>query len=441
MIDSYTIHNQFREGLATYLTHDPHLAALQKLKFQYSPQWWKPLVKGEPGIYILTGGRQIGKSTSCKLFLKHCLEQKQYAPDNIFYLPCDEVYDAKELSRILRRYFDNVGDHKFLLVIDEITFVKDWDRVIKSLADEGWFRRGICILTGSDTLILKEAAMSFPGRRGDANHTDFHLYPLMFNEYITLVHGDSEPDIELLQKYFNDYLICGGYLRAINNLAEDGKVKQATIQTYQQWIRGDFLKQGKNEETLLAILNGLFRVGVSQVSYSTLTQNIGLVSKETMIDYCRLLERMDIIFNLQAYDQNKKQGFPRKDRKFHFIDPFIQNTVYMWLQEVGVINHLDYQSSLVEACVASHCKRMGNTYYFKGQGEVDIIWPYNNIVNAIEVKWANQVRANDLKMLKHFKNSIIVTKNRHNQRQDSIEAIPVAKFLYNLGRYPGETRV
>ena len=59
---------------------------------------------------------------------------------------------------------------KFLLIIDEVTFVKDWDRVIKALADEGLFEHGLCILTGSDCLILKEAAQRFPGRRAPGAH-------------------------------------------------------------------------------------------------------------------------------------------------------------------------------------------------------------------------------------------------------------------------------
>ncbi len=126
-----------------------------------------------------------------------------------------------------------------------------------------------------------------------------------------------------LNHYFKNYLLCGGYLRAINDLAQYGEITQGTFLTYEQWLRGDFLKQGKHEETLLALLRTLLQIGVSQISYSTLTQKMGLVAKETCIDYCRLLERMDVLFNLQAFDQNKKLGFPRKARKFHFFDPFI----------------------------------------------------------------------------------------------------------------------
>lgn len=424
-------HNLFKESPKTFYRNDPHLRTLGQLKYQYHSNWWLQLPLNTPGIYILTGGRQIGKSTSCKLLIKHCVEHNIFN-DNIFYLPCDEIYDAKELSRILRYFFETILDKKFLLIIDEITYVHRWERVIKSLADEGHFTRGLCVLTGSDTLILKEAAMSFPGRRGESVKTDFHLYPLTFAEYIKLRSSESEPDNKKLYTFFQDYLLCGGYLRAINDLAQYGKVTPATFMTYEQWIRGDFLKHGKKEDYLLAILHALITVGVSPISFSGITQKIGLMTKDTCIDYLRLLERMDILFEMQAFDQNKKLGFPRKDRKFHFFDPFIVRTVYQWLIREGRLNSLEIEATLVEACVASHCHRFGKTFYFKGQGEVDIIWLTGKTLQAIEVKWSTQLRPNDLKTIKQFKNSLILGKTLQSGMIDHIQAAPVYRFLSTL---------
>jgi uncharacterized protein len=429
----YLNHNRFRENLSEFNELDPHLHALSKLKYQYNFKWWHQLALDTPGIYILTGGRQVGKSTSCKQLIKYCLAKKSFSSQNIFYLPCDEIYDATELSKIIRLFFEETLGKPFLLVIDEITFVKNWDRVIKALADEGHFRQGLCLLTGSDTLILKEAAMRFPGRRGTASKIDFHLYPLSFKDYVKLVTTTSKPNNEQLSNFFQDYLICGGYLRAINDVGQTGKISPATFMTYEQWIRGDFLKQGKNEDTLLAILCALLTVGVSQISFSALTQKIGLISKETCIDYCRFLKRMDILINLQAFDKNKKQGFPRKAQKFHFLDPFIYRTIYNWLKREGYLNSLPTEAILVEASVASQCHRQGKTFYFKGQGEIDVIWLRDKLIQAIEVKWSNQIRPADLKMLREFKNSLILTKSPGTRIIENIKSLPVYQFLYNMG--------
>ena len=429
MLDHYEKHNLFNESIARFEAQDPHLCALSRLKIQHSAAWWRSLELAMPGLYILTGGRQVGKSTSCKLLIKHCLAKKLFKPQHILYLPCDEVYDAKALSILLRFFLDSISADKFLLIIDEITFVKDWDRVIKALADEGYFQQGLCLLTGSDTLILKEAAMRFPGRRGNAAQTDFHLYPLSFADYVALKSNNKGVSFDVLTRLFQEYLQCGGYLRAINDLAEARKVTTATYQTYEQWIRGDFLKQGKNEETLMAVLQALLTVSVSQVSYSTLTQKIGIISKETCMDYCRLLERMDILFNLQAYDQNKKQGFPRKARKFHLVDPFIYHTISRWLKRERNQTFLYNEGALVEACVASHCNRIARTFYYKGRGEIDVIWLYKQQTQAIEVKWSNQIRPLDLKTIKQFQNAFVLTKKISSGAIDHIQTLAVCDFL------------
>jgi predicted AAA+ superfamily ATPase len=87
---------------------------------------------------------------------------------------------------------------------------------------------------------------------------------------------------------------------------------------------------------------------------------------------------------------------------------------------------------MVEACVASHCYRLAKTYYFKGQGEIDVIMLQDNTIQAIEVKWSSQLRANDLKHLKQFKDSIILTKNNYSGVIDGIQSMPVYDFLHDL---------
>ena len=431
MLTRYMNHNRFYQSLEAFETTDPHLSTLSQRRYQYHFNWWERLSSHTPGIYILTGGRQVGKSTSCKQMILHYLQEKIVSPERIFYLPCDEIYDPNTLSQTIRFFLEQATSF-FLLIIDEITFVKHWERAIKALADEGYFQRGICLLTGSDLFILKEAAMSFPGRRGSADPTDFHLYPLSFRAYVQLLESDADPSLDKLRTYFQDYLSCGGYLSAINDWAEYGIIQPATYLTYEQWIRGDFIKQRKQEHTLSSVLLALMTVASSQVSYSKLTQKIGTLNKDTCIDYCHLLERMGVILSLKAYDQNKKEGAPRKDQKFHFQDPFIYHTLLRWLKRETGCTLLLQESTLVEASVASHCAQRGRTYYFKGQGEIDVIWLHDQKTEALEVKWTNQLHTYDLKMLRSFPNALILTKNPVIGKKEGIDAEPVYKYLYNL---------
>ncbi len=69
MIDELDIHNQFKESLSRYQEYDPHLKRLKNMPLVYrSPLLDEPGFTN-PGIYLITGGRQIGKTTFLKQFI------------------------------------------------------------------------------------------------------------------------------------------------------------------------------------------------------------------------------------------------------------------------------------------------------------------------------------------------------------------------------------
>lgn len=436
MLDEYRLHNLFWEDVERFKKEDPHLSLLREVPLVYHTHCWDRIDWQEPGILILTGGRQIGKTTSTKLLIEKQLSEKKFHPKSVFYLPCDQILDHRHLSRVLSLFFEQIPPQtgSFLLVIDEVTFVKEWDRTIKALADEGRFRKGFLILTGSDSIILKEAASRFPGRRGRAEQVDFYLYPLTFREYVGLVQPEVSRQpahrIERLFDLFGEYLRCGGFLRAINDLHKEGGIREATYATFEQWIIGDFIKRGKSEETLLLVLQTIYDVGVSQVTFSGLTQRSGTISKETFIDYCRLLERMDVVFFLEAFDQNKKRGFPKKAIKVHFTDPFIANVIEKWLvreQRLGQ-NRRD-EATQVESCVAAQYRHLAPIFYIKAEGEIDLVVVTEGDFVPIEVKWSNQIRPHDLKQLKKYKNSVILSRGFASGKIEEITSYPLPIFL------------
>lgn len=439
MLDEFKIHNLFWEDTGKFAKEDPNLSVLTGLKFVHPLDWWRKIDWEKPGIFILTGGRQIGKSTSTKLLVRHVLDQNRFTPQAIFYLTCDRILDARELDRFLRFFLHRLPAPAmpFLLVIDEITYVREWSRIIKALADEGWFRFGFCILTGSDTVILKEAASSFPGRRGDADQTDFHLLPLGFTDYVRLVDSElltfPEQKLATLFQRFADYLECGGFLRAINDWHRDGHIHAATYATFEQWIRGDFVRRGKSETHLAGLFQSLIEVGISQASFATLTERLALFSKETFMTYFELLERMDIVFTLQAFDQNTRQGFPKKARKFHFSDPFLLHVIENWLKREGRLSHPTAEGNRVESVVAACFHRLEPLYYIKAEGEIDLVRVHASGFMPIEVKWTRQLRPGDLKQLKKYPQSIILTKIPVVSAIDGICAIPLPLYLIQAG--------
>ncbi|MCP4602899.1 MAG: ATP-binding protein [Proteobacteria bacterium] len=390
---------------------DPHLSPLVDLPLVHPLEWWRDVDWNEPGILILTGGRQIGKSTSTKLLIQSMIDEQRFPAEDIFYLPCDLLEDKHKLVRLVRDFTAEREDREFLLVLDEITFVSGWNMAIKALADEGRFRRGFALLTGSDTVMLKEAASSFPGRRGEAARVDFHLYPLSFREYVELAHPKKVRwnDDDLLQT-FEAYLSGGGMLRAINDIARHGAVREATFTTFEQWIRGDATRRGKKTRLLEEVLAAVYMTTPTQVTYSTLARRTDGLAKDTVLDYLEMLRQMDVLFDLPAFDQNTGRGFPKKARKLHFADPFISEVVGRWLVRERYASRTLDVSIKVEASVAAHYRRRSPVYYIKGKGEVDLVVVEPDGFTPIETKWAGQFRGVDLKQLSKLKGGLVLSR-------------------------------
>ena len=97
-------------------------------------------------------------------------------------------------------------------------------------------------------------------------HVDFHLYPLSFSQYLDvsgIADGSLEPyspeAAAVLTDAFQRYLMHGGYLTAINDMAAYGRIKPSTFAVYCDWIRGDMAKRGKQEHFLNEILGSVAR--------------------------------------------------------------------------------------------------------------------------------------------------------------------------------------
>ncbi len=65
--------------------------------------------------------------------------------------------------------------------------------------------------------------------------------------------------MDILFSEFERYMIHGGYMTAINDIASHGRIQPATFSTYSDWIRGDMLKRGKKENLLQEILSALIQ--------------------------------------------------------------------------------------------------------------------------------------------------------------------------------------
>ncbi len=449
-------HNTHLENPAGFAEQDPQLRRLSRQTYQYRSKLLDDLPVATPGIYTLGGGRQIGKSTLLKQWMNELLKSN-VAPETITFFSGELIDDHNSLLGLIQTQLGNTPTAAVnYLIIDEVTYIQQWDKAVKYAADAAMLERTVLMLTGSDLGLIRDARMRFPGRRGRAEVVDFHMYPLSFRECLNLKNpginiteitcrpGGVEPDtLDTIYKEFDQYLLHGGYLTAINDLAEYGQVHKTTLNTYSDWIRGDVMKRGKQESYLREILTAIIKRYNSQVTWNALARELSIDHPKTVADYIELLENMDAVFVQSALLEDKLVAAPKKARKLMFCDPFIFHAIHAWVKPVGdpynaqimpLIQDPEMVSRLVEAAVITHHRRFFPTYYIKSRGEVDIAYVNNGQCYPVEIKWTNQLRPKDIKQVSQYPQGEIWTKTKSWGDINTIKTYPLPlKLLQTVG--------
>ena len=252
----------------------------------------------------------------------------------------------------------------------------------------------------------------------------------------------SKPSLDRLYEEFDLYLIHGGFLTAINDMARHKRILAATFATYSDWIRGDVLKRGKQEHYLREILEAIMKRYGSQVTWNTLAHDLSIDHPKTVADYVALLASMDAAFVQAALVEDKLTAAPKKARKLMFADPFIFHATKAWLtphkdpynqQVKPIVSDPDWAARLAEACVVTHYRRYYPTYYIKAEGEVDIAYVDQNRFWPLEVKWTRQLRPKDLKQIVKYPNGRILTRSRHRGEILGVPTEPLPLAILRLG--------
>ncbi|MBI2027726.1 MAG: ATP-binding protein [Deltaproteobacteria bacterium] len=466
-LEPFEIHNLFWHSLDEYLKLDPHLNKLASIPLVHKPELLNTLPINTPGIYIVTGGRQVGKSTLFKLMIQKILGEKDIKPKQIFYLPCDTLETFSQLLSTIESFEESLDQNEyFYLFIDEVTYVREWDRAIKSLADKGFFNNGCAIISGSDSFLLREAMMGFPGRRGMAPQTDFHLYPLSYFEYTALHKKSWIDDFHPLREEFKNtlaipfglnkhlphlgelyslwstYLQTGGYLTALNSLHTHQTILPAVYRTYVQWVVGDMLKREKKEIYVHDIFQALIHRPASQITWNSLLSDVRIEHHQTIADYVYHLERMGVLLECPAFREDKFRAAPKKARKIHFQDPFIFHAMHGWIRDEKNPFELtqktlspenDWLAALVEGCIASLAARTFQTYYIKGEGEVDLALVSHQSFLPIEVKWSLTPKPAELKQLLKYKNGVVAYRGENIGFVSGAKVLPIPLLALLLG--------
>lgn len=433
------------------INNDIKILEFQAQKYQYIHPFLKKFPAGQDAILTLRGPRRIGKTTLVKLIIKRLLLDLKIPSENVFFYSCDQVADFKELSQVLTEYLAYIRPRtgkRIFIFLDEISFVKEWQRTIKALVDTGQFAKATCLLTGSSTIDLVFSSERLPGRRGLLPKPDVALLPLTFAEFVRLVNPELANKQKFsfhlapLQKLFDDYLLTGGFPNTINEYYQKGFISSTTFETFIKWIEGDLHKMGKSEKLASQILERVFVHLTTPISWYSLAKEAGIGSHATVIDYIEILERLFVLFDIKCFLVDQRRMDIKKNRKIYFTDPFIYNCLYA--QTSGFLDEaftfiskqvvtVKIKPHLAENIVASHLARIfPSLFYGKLKGhEIDFVGKAKRAFCFFEVKYQQKVTQTEFSWAKTFIPSLTVV-TKKDFYENKIKLLPLAVFLATI---------
>jgi hypothetical protein len=346
-----------------------------------------------------------------------------------------------------------VNPKRLHIFLDEISFVREWQRGIKALADEGKLKNVTLLMTGSNLLDIGKGAERMPGRRGKLSRVDFELLPMSFPEFIHLI----EPAIELadidsffyhqdlLLHRFEEYLITGGFPLSVNLFYSLGHISSYVYQLYLSWIEGDIGRAGKLERNLYQIMSRILVHMSTGISWYGLSRESGIASHATVQEYVEILERIYVLRTVPYIDLSSKMPMYRKNRKLYFHDPLIFHCFSGKNSGVGdnffsecrrFLDDPMEKAKLVESVIGTHIlQRYHNCFYWQGQKEIDFVAKEADKLHFFEVKYQEKISANEfswfLKMRRRTKLTVIT--KQHYEKHRQIDLIPAPVFLIQLG--------
>ncbi len=292
----------------------PHLDRLQDAPFVFDVSFGLPELPREPGVLVIRGARQAGKSTWLEGQIRRTVETE--GPGSALYLSGDELLDARELTDSVRALLPQYPATAPVrrLFIDEITAVPGWEKALKVVIDRGELRQVLVVTTGSRAADLRRGAERLPGRKGKLERTVYWFTPVPFAEFRRVCGGVLGDDL------LWGYVLSGGAPVGCAAVADTGALPAYVVEMARDWILGECAASGRDRSSLLAVMECLHRFAGTPVGQAKLAREAGLANNTVANGYVQVLADLMCVGISHAWDPSRRIKARRKPAKLPYTN-------------------------------------------------------------------------------------------------------------------------
>ena len=354
-------------------------------------------MKNQFRVLLITGSRQVGKSTLLKEKLLPEYE----------YVTLDEFTELSLAQNDTALFFKN---HPLPVIIDEVQRAPDLFLQIKLLADNSK-EKGQIILTGSQSYrLLSKAADSLAGRVCIINMTSLSLrekFSIDFNREFLPTADYIESRKKSIITYDNlwNHIWRGSMPELADDSMEWEPFYRSYIRTYLDRDVADLI----TTKNLVKFHNFMqciaARVG-ELYNAESLARDVGVTNK-TITEWTSILESSGVIKLLQPYEKNVSNR-AIKTPKIYFMDTGLVCFLVGWTSSQVAMNGAMagglFETFVVSEIIKSYYNAGHETekiffYRDKDKREIDLIIEKDNTLYPIEIKKSARP---GIEMAKHF---------------------------------------
>src|SRR3989344_2116032 len=373
-------------------------------------------------IIAFTGLRRVGKTT---LMLKIAEDfTKEFDAKRIIYFSFDEFREI-ELRELIRKYEELLENDfrkgKYLLLLDEIQKLTDWENNLKGIYDA--FGKNVkIIISGSESLFIKKKSKeTLAGRI-----FEFKIETLSFKEFLSFKKFDFK-NVNLREKelkfLFNKFTLTQGFPELVEIEEKEIIRKYIRENVIERVLYRDIQKVFKiKDASKVESLFNLFLEEPGQLAdVSELANELG-ISRQTVSNYLNCLEKSFLIRKLYNFSRSRRK-IERKLKKYY---PVVISPNLLFNEDV------QSKSKAFEWVMVNQLRA---EFFWRDpyKNEVDIVVGDGKII-PIEVKYGKIDFGGMLAFMKKFNvnEGYIISHDKEEKKKIDkkiVHVIPAFKFL------------